>query len=309
MTTYCIRRLLRVIPTLFLSWTLIFIVLQVIPGDPVNLMLAGRPASEQVRENVRKRLGLDKPAHLRYVDFLWRVVRGDLGESYRTRQPVLNTIRANLGPTLQLAFGGLIVGLLFGVTLGVLAGVKPNSWVDTGAMVFALWGLSIPSFWTAMLLIYLFGLTLGWFPIVGEGLSALVLPSISVGFFLVGNLARLIRTSILEVMGEDYIRTGWAKGLGARKIIFKHALRNAMIPPVTLLGIQFALLIGGAVITETVFARPGIGQLLVTSVLNKDIPMVQALVVYTTGAYILFNLLVDLLYGVIDPRIRETRDA
>jgi len=176
-------------------------------------------------------------------------------------------------------------------------------------MVFALWGLSMPSFWTAMLLIYFFGLQLRWFPIVGEGLPALVLPSISVGFFLVGNLARLIRTTILEVMGEDYIRTAWSKGLRSWKVVVKHALRNAMIPPVTLLGVQFALLIGGAVITETVFARPGIGQLLVTSVLQKDIPMVQALVVYTTGAYILFNFIVDVLYGFIDPRIGETRQA
>ena len=170
-------------------------------------------------------------------------------------------------------------------------------------------GISMPSFWTAMLLIYIFGLQLKWFPIVGDGLPALVLPSISVGFFLVGNLARLIRSSILEVMTEDYIRTGKAKGLGHWRVVFRHALRNAMIPPITLLGVQFALLIGGAVITETVFARPGLGQMLVTSVLNKDVPMVQALVLYTTSAYIIFNLIVDLLYGVIDPRIRDARSV
>ena len=309
MTSYFLRRLAGIVPVLFISWTLIFAVLQIIPGDPVNLMLAGRPASQEVRENVRRNLGLDKPILIRYVNFLWRVVRGDLGDSYRTRQPVVREVGAQLRPTLELAAGGLLVGLVFGVSLGVLSGTRPNSWADTGSMVFALAGISMPSFWTAMLLIFFFGLKLDLFPIVGEGLPALVLPSISVGFFLVGNLARLIRSTILEVMTEDYIRTGKAKGLNHLRVVFKHALRNAMIPPVILLGVQFALLIGGAVITETVFARPGLGQLLVTSVLNKDVPMVQALVVYTTSAYIVFNLIVDLLYGVIDPRIRDARSG
>lgn len=306
---YFVRRLLGILPVLFLSWTLIFVVLLVIPGDPVNLMLAGRPASEEVRENVRRQLGLDKPVHTRYVDFLWRAVRGDLGDSFRTRQPVAQEIWAQLPYTAELAAGGLLVGVLFGVILGIVSGVRPNSWLDTGSMVIALTGISMPSFWSAMLLIYVFGLQLRWFPIVGEGLPALVLPSISVGFFIVGNMARLIRTSILEVMGEDYIRTGRSKGLNHWAVVFKHAIRNAMIPPVTMLGIQFALLIGGAVITETVFGRPGLGTLLVTSVLQKDLPMVQGLVLYTTAAYIIVNFLVDLLYGVIDPRIRDARTA
>ncbi|UCH27454.1 MAG: ABC transporter permease [Trueperaceae bacterium] len=309
MLRYLIRRVIGVIPVLFISWSLIFFVLQLTPGDPVNLMLAGRPASEEVRENTRRLLGLDKPVHVRYINFLWKAVRGDLGDSYRTRQPVITEISAQLRPTLELAAGGLVIGLLFGVSLGVLSGIRPNSWWDTGAMVFALAGISMPSFWSAMLLIFFFGLKLGWFPIVGEGLPALVMPAFTTGFFLVGNLARLIRSSILEVMTEDYIRTGRAKGLGHWKVVFKHALRNAMIPPVTLLGVQFALLIGGAVITETVFARPGLGRLLVTSVLNKDFPMVQALVVYTTSAYIMLNLIVDVLYSVIDPRIRDARSV
>lgn len=305
--SYFIRRVLGVIPVLFISWTLIFVVLQIIPGDPVNLMLAGRPASEEVRNNVRRNLGLDQPVHVRYVSFLWRALRGDLGESYRTRQPVIQEIRAQLRPTLELALAGLVVGVVLGTALGILAGTRPNTWADTGSMVFALAGLSMPSFWTAMLLIYVFGLKLRWLPIVGDGFAALILPAISVGFFLVGNLARLIRSSILEVSNEDYVRTGRAKGLGHWAVIAKHVLRNALIPPVTLLGVQFALLIGGAVITETVFARPGLGQLLVNSVLTKDIPMVQALVVYTTGAYIVFNLLIDMVYGAIDPRIRDAR--
>jgi peptide/nickel transport system permease protein/oligopeptide transport system permease protein len=174
-------------------------------------------------------------------------------------------------------------------------------------MTVALAGVSMPSFWIGMVLIYVFGMTLGWVPIVGKGLTALILPSITVGLYIAGGFARLVRSSIIEAMGQDYIRTARAKGLTAAKVVLKHALRNAMIPPVTLLGIQIAVLIGGAVVTENVFARPGLGTMLVDAVLNKDLPLVQALVVYTTAAYVLVNLIVDLLYGVIDPRVRADR--
>ena len=302
--TYFLRRVLGMIPVLFVTWTIVFVVLEIIPGDPVNLMLAGRPASEEVRERERKRLGLDKPVHVRYVSFLGRALKGDLGDSFQTREPVTKMILDQLRPTLELSLGGFIVGVTLGVILGVIAGIRPNSWFDTSSMFVALLGVSLPSFWTGMMLIFIFGSTLRWVPIVGEGIPALILPSITVGLFLSGGLARLIRSSILEVMGQDYIRTARAKGLSQWMVVMKHAMRNALIPPVTLLGVQFGLLITGAVITETVFARPGLGQLLLQSVLNKDIPLVQALVVYATGAYIVLNLIVDLLYGVIDPRIK-----
>ena len=307
--TYFLRRILGMIPVLLVTWTLVFAVLEIIPGDPVNLMLAGRPASEEVRQRERERLGLDKPVLIRYVEFLGKAVQGDLGESFQTRQPVTQMIMEQIRPTLELSAGGLIVGLVLGVTLGVMAGLRPNSWLDTSSMFVALLGVSLPSFWTGMTLIFIFGSTLRWVPIVGDGLEALILPSITVGLFLSGGLARLIRSSILEVMGQDYIRTARAKGLSHWKVVMKHAMRNALIPPVTLLGVQFGLLITGAVITETVFARPGLGQLLLQSVLNKDIPLVQALVVYATGVYIVLNLLVDLLYGIIDPRIKLEKSA
>ena len=302
--TYFLRRLLGMVPVLLVTWTVVFVVLEIIPGDPVNLMLAGRPASEEVRERERKRLGLDKPVLVRYASFLGRALKGDLGESFQTREPVTRMILDQLRPTLELSLGGFIVGVTLGVFLGVLAGIRPNSWLDTSSMFVALLGVSLPSFWTGMMLIFIFGSTLRWVPIVGEGIPALILPSITVGLFLSGGLARLIRSSILEVMGQDYIRTARAKGLSHWVVVMKHAMRNALIPPVTLLGVQFGLLITGAVITETVFARPGLGQLLLQSVLNKDVPLVQALVVYATGAYIVLNLIVDLLYGVIDPRIK-----
>lgn len=306
---YALRRIGEIIPVLFFTWTLVFVVMQLIPGDPVNLMLAGVPASEEVRASERHRLGLDRPPLERYVAFLVKAARGDLGESYRARQPVTTLIAEQTPSTLELAGGGLVVGLGLGLLLGLVAGLRPNTWLDTLCMTVALSGVSMPSFWIGMVLIYVFGMTLGWVPIVGGGLVGLILPSITVGIYIAGGFARLVRSSIVEAMSQDYVRTARAKGLSSAKVVFKHALRNAMIPPVTLLGIQIAVLIGGAVVTENVFARQGLGTLLVQSVLTKDQPMVQGLVVYTTAAYLVVNLAVDLLYGVIDPRIRAARSA
>lgn len=304
---YTFRRIVGIIPVLFFTWTVVFVVLQLIPGDPVNLMLAGVPASEEVRERERERLGLNKPVIERYVTFLGRAATGNLGDSYRSREPVTKMIIEQAPATLQLAAGGLAVGLSLGLILGMIAGLKPNTWIDTLCMVFALAGISLPSFWIGMVLIYVFGMTLGWVPIVGTSLSALILPSVSVGLYIAGGFARLVRASMIEAMNQDYIRTARAKGLSRGKIAFKHALRNALIPPVTLLGIQIAVLIGGAVVTENVFARPGLGTMLVDAVLTKDLPLVQALVVYTTAVYVFINLIVDLLYGVIDPRVQARR--
>jgi len=306
---FFLKKILIVIPTLYVAWTVVFITLNIIPGDPVNLMLGGRPASDEVRENVRHNLGLDKPVGERYVSFLINATKGDLGKSYLTRQPVTRMIKDNMVPTIQLSLGGLIFGVFFGVLLGIIAGSRPNSLGDTFAMVVALCGISLPSFWIGMLLIFIFGTTLGWVPIVGEGFVSLILPSISVGLFFAGGMARLTRSSLIDVLNQDYIRTARSKGISKYKIIFKHALRNAMIPPVTLLGIQFGLLITGAVITEEVFARPGLGQLLLQAILAKDIPLVQALIVYITAVYIFLNLVVDFTYGIIDPRIRLERKA
>ncbi len=305
--TFIARRILGLVPILVLTWTAVFIVFELIPGDPVNLMLAGVPASEEVIANERARLGLDRPPLERYFTFLARAATGDLGESFRTRQPVTKMILDQLGPTLQLAAAGLVVGLTVGLFLGVLAGLRPGSWLDTTCTFTALAGSSLPSFWTGMLLIYVFGSMLGWVPIVGSGFDALILPAIVTGLFIAGDFARLVRTSIIDASRQDYIRTARAKGLSPVKIVGKHALRNALIPPVTMLGIQLSNLIGGAVVTENVFARPGLGTLLVDAVLNKDLPLVQALVVYTTAAYLVINLIIDILYGLIDPRIRHSR--
>jgi ABC-type dipeptide/oligopeptide/nickel transport system permease component len=307
--TYFGRRLLSMIPVIAFTWTLVFVVLQVIPGDPVNLMLAGVPASQEVRERERERLGLNKPVLERYGSFLVRAVQGDLGDSFRARRPVTDMIAEQMGPTIQLALGGLAVGLVVGITLGVAAGVRPDSWIDSACMALAMVGVSLPSFWIGMVLIYVFGTVLMWVPITGRGLDALVLPSITVGLFIAGGFARLVRSSIIEAMGQDYIRTARAKGLPPAAVVMRHALRNALIPPVTLLGVQFALLIGGAVVTENVFARPGLGTMLVEAVLTKDMPLVQALIVYKTAAYVVINTGIDMLYGIIDPRVRMERAA
>jgi peptide/nickel transport system permease protein len=300
---FLVRRLLGIVPTLLLTWTLVFVALQLVPGDPVSLMLGGTPASQEIIEAERHRLGLDQPALLQYLSFLHHAVNGDFGVSFTTRQPVVAMIASQLPFTLALAGGGLLVGMVFGTLLGVLAGLRPNGWLDAGVMTLALAGISLPSFWIGMVLIQVFGTMLGWVPIIGTGFSSVILPSIAVGLFLVGGLARLIRTSIIEVSGQDYIRTARAKGLPPFAVVARHIARNALIPPLTLLGVQFAVLIGGTVVTERVFARPGIGALLVDGVLSKDFPLVQGVVVVTTAAYIVINLLVDILYGLIDPRI------
>jgi peptide/nickel transport system permease protein/oligopeptide transport system permease protein len=296
------RRLLGVIPTLLLTWTLVFAALQAMPGDPVALMLGGTPTSEEVIAAERARLGLDRPIAVQYVRFLGGVLTGDFGESFRSRQPVTGLIAEQLPYTVSLALGGLVFGAGVGIVLGVLAGLFPYGWIDTAIMTVALAGVSMPGFWVAMLLIQVFATSLGWLPVLGTGLPALIMPSISVGLFLAGGLSRLVRASIIEVMGLDYIRTARAKGLAEWRVVCKHALRNAAIPPLSLLGVQFALLIGGAVVTETVFARPGIGAMLVRAVLEKDYPVVEGITVLSTAAYVLVNMLIDVLYVMLDPR-------
>ncbi len=302
-------RLLRTLggflATLLLTWSLVFAALQLVPGDPVTLMLGNNASSEQAISAEQARLGLDRPVWAQYAGFLGRAITGDFGNSFRTRQPVTQMIADQLPATLSLTAGGLLFGLVVGTLLGIAAGLRPDGWVDTAIMTVALAGVSIPGFWAAMLLIQIFATTLGWLPVLGSGTSALILPSISVGLFLVGGLARLVRSSLIEVMNLDYVRTARAKGLAEARVVFKHALRNAAIPPLSLLGVQFALLIGGAVVTETVFARPGIGAMLVTAVLEKDYPLVQGIAVWTTAMCVVVNLLIDLLYTFLDPRTRQ----
>ncbi len=302
-SAWLLRRLAGIVPTLLLTWSLVFAALQLIPGDPVTLMLGGTPASQEVVDAERARLGLDRPVLEQYARFLAHAVQADFGDSFRTRQPVGAMILEQGGYTLSLAFGGLLVGMTLGTLLGLLAGLHPDGWIDAGVMTAALAGLSLPGFWIGMILIQVFATGLGWVPVLGTGPVALILPSVTVGLYLAGSLARLVRASIIEAASQDYVRTARAKGLPPARVVLRHIGRNALIPPLTLLGTQFALLIGGAVVTERVFARPGLGAMLVEAVLAKDYPVVQGIVVVLTGAYIAINLAIDLLYGLIDPRI------
>jgi ABC-type dipeptide/oligopeptide/nickel transport system permease component len=304
MTQQLVRRFVWTIPVLFTGVTIAFLVLHLIPGDPVNLMMAGRPTTEEVRENERRRLGLDKPLHQQYIHFVTHAVRGDFGNSFRTRQPVVREIKEQFPATLQLAAGAMVFGVTLGIALGVTAGLRPHSPLDGGVMFLALIGISIPVYWVAMILIYVFGLKLGWVPIVGRGWQSLILPCIAVGLWPIGDIARLVRSSILEVRAEDYIRTAHAKGLSSRRVILGHALRNALIPVVTIMGLQLGALLSGGIIVETIFARQGIGMLMVSAILEKDYPVVQAVIVVTTAIYIVANFFVDMLYTVLDPRIR-----
>ena len=304
MQRYILRRLLWMVPILFAATTCAFLILRLIPGDPVNLMLAGRPASETVRQNLRAKLGLNRSLPEQYIYFVGEAVRGEFGQSFLTGQPVGQVIGQQLPASLQLAGGGIAIGVTGGLLLGIAAGLYPNTLVDAAAMTVALVGISMPGYWTAMLLIYVFGLRLEWVPIVGTGWIALILPSVVFGSFAVGNLARFVRSSILDVRNEDYIRTARAKGLPERRVVLRHALRNALFPVVTMVGLLLGLFVGGGVITETVFARQGVGALLVNAIANKDYPVVQALILLTTSAYVFANLVVDVVYVFLDPRVR-----
>ena len=299
-----LKSLVRAVPALLVAWLLIFGLMQLTPGDPVNLMLGGVPASQETRDHLRQVLGLDKPAPVRFVRFIGALATGDLGESYRTREPVNRMIAAQLPATLQLAAGGLVVGVAFGLLFGLFSGLRPNGLTDLVCTTMVLVGASLPNFWSGMVLIWVFSVKLKWAPLLGDGLGSLVLPSITVGLFVIGGVARLVRSSVIETLGQDYVRTARAKGLNPARVVVRHILPNAMIAPITLLGMQVGTMIGGAMITENIFARPGIGTLLIQSVLAKDLPVVQAIVAYTTASYILINLAVDLLHYLLDPRIR-----
>lgn len=304
MTTYILRRLLIVIPTLLGVLLVVFLMVRLAPGDPAQL-LAGEFATPETLADIRERFGLDHPWHVQLGVYLVNVVQGDLGESVRTRRPVTNEL-ANFFPnTVRLTLAAMLVALLVGIPAGVIAAIRPGTAVDLLVMLGALIGVSMPVFWFGLMAILIFSVQLGWFPVAGAGtVWHLVLPAIALGTSTAAILARMTRSAMLEVLSQDYIRTARAKGLAGRVVVFKHALRNALIPVVTITGLQFGGLLEGAVITETVFAWPGIGRLLVDSILARDYPVVQGAVLLIAVAFILINLVVDLLYGAIDPRIR-----
>lgn len=305
MFRYIRRRLLIAIPVMLGVATIVFALMHLLPGDPAEVMLAQSGGQAAAIEKLRNQLGLDLPIHVQYAHFLTGIVKGDFGESIWLRKPVSAILREQLPATLELATSAMILGILIGVSLGILAALKHNSWIDRVAMAVSVAGVSMPVFWSALLGIYLFAATLRWLPATGQGdLKHLILPATVLGYGAAGSIARLVRSSMLEVMGQEYITTARSKGLFRRVVILRHALRNALIPVVTMLGLQFGALLGGTVITETVFSRQGLGRTMVDAIIWKDFPLVQGGVMLIAGIYILVNLLVDVSYGFIDPRIR-----
>jgi len=313
MTTYIIRRLL-ILPLLMLGISLIvFILIQLAPGDPIAAQYGLKLAeADPVKiERLREQLGLNDPIMVQYGRYLLRLVKGDLGQSLTTRTPVIEEISSRYPATMELAFTAMILVVIVSVPLGVLAALRRGTLVDNFLMAGALFGVSIPNFWFGIMSILVFGLWLGWLPIAGRGdgplfqrLSYLVLPAFTLAIGLMGIISRLVRSSMLEVLGLDYIRTAHAKGVRPRLVIVRHAVRNALIPVITVLGLQFASLLGGAIIIETIFAWPGIGRLAVNAIWRRDYPVIMGTVLIFSFTFILANLIIDILYTVLDPRIR-----
>lgn len=307
MGRYIAGRLVQLIPVLFLISVIVFGVMHALPGDPAQLMLQGAEGGappERLAE-LRAQMGLDDPLVVQYLRFAGHALVGDLGESIRFRTKVTSLILERFGYTLELALAGLLVSVAVGLPLGMVAAVRQNSWVDTAAMGFAYAGASMPIFWFGLILILVFSFNLGWLPAAGaEGLSALVLPAVTLGLVSAGLISRLVRASMIEVLQEDYIRTSRAKGLRERLVLWRHGLKNALIPVVTMIGLIFGGMLAGAVVTETVFSRPGVGRLVVAAILSKDYPLVQGCVLFLAVVYLAVNLVVDVLYAWLDPRIR-----
>jgi ABC-type dipeptide/oligopeptide/nickel transport system permease component len=303
--TYVGRRILAIVPVLFGVTLAVFSMLFLVPGDPVKIMLAEFVTTPDQIAQMRAQLHLDEPVLKQYGRFVGNALRGDLGISIRSRRPVAAEITENIGSTGLLALASMLVAIGLGVPLGLLAALGRNSWLDVAAMVVALLGVAMPSFWLGLLLIFVFSLHLGWLPATGGGdLLHLVMPSVALGMIAAAIIARLTRSSMLEVLGQDYVRTARAKGLGGWSVIVRHALRNALIPVVTVFGLQFGNLLAGAVIVETVFSRPGLGRLIVGGILAKDFPLVQGTVLFVAATYVLINVVVDVAYAYVDPRIR-----
>ena len=307
MHRYLIRRLLLTIPVLLGVATLVFSLIHFIPGDPAQAMLGEGAAPEDVAQ-LRERLGLDRPLVVQYGSFLRGLVRGDLGVSLRNDQPVLQQIVERMPATAELAFASMAVAVLFALPLGIIAAVWRGTAIDYTAMTLSLVGISVPNFWLGPLLAIVFAVELGWLPVGGRGtLAHLVLPAVTLGAALSAILARMTRASLLEELREPYVLAARAKGVSRTRAVLHHALRNSLIPIVTILGLQFGVVLTGAVITETIFAWPGIGRLLIQSISFRDYPTVQGCVLLIAVTYVGVNLITDLTYGFLDPRIRVDR--
>ncbi len=312
MIPHVLRRLMATIPVMGVVAIAVFALLHVTPGDPA-VIIAGDYATAEDIARIRTRLGLDRPLLTQVGLWLGRIARGDLGTSIFSGLPVATLIRQRAEATIALTVLAMLIAVGVGVPLGVIAAWKKGSWIDRVVMVFAVSGFSMPVFWLGFLLVYVFAISAHWLPVqgyrpladgVGAFLRHLILPAVTLSVVYMALIARMTRASMLGVLGEDFIRTAFAKGLAPRRVLVRHALKNASLPVVTIIGIGFALLIGGAVVTESVFALPGLGRLTVDAIIRRDYPVIQGVILVVSGVYVLINLVVDLLYVVLDPRIR-----
>ncbi|ADU36822.1 glutathione transport system permease protein [Variovorax boronicumulans] len=304
MLNYFLKRLLGLIPTLLIVAVLVFLFVHMLPGDPARLA-AGQEADEQTVAMVRAELGLDKPLPQQFVSFFTHMLQGDFGTSIRTRRPVSTEIAERFFPTVMLTITSMVWAVIFGMGIGIVSAVYRNKWPDRIGMTLAVSGISFPAFALGMLLMQIFSVQLGWLPTVGAATwKHYILPSITLGAAVAAVMARFTRASFVEVIQEDFVRTARAKGVHESRVIFKHTLRNALIPVVTMMGLQFGFLLGGSILVEAVFNWPGLGRLLVDAVQMRDYPVIQTLVLLFSLEFILINLVVDVLYGYINPTIR-----
>jgi peptide/nickel transport system permease protein len=306
MLEYLGKRLVQLVPVLFLMSVIVFLIMYLLPGDPAMLALLGQSAtSVEHMERLREEMGLNDPVYIQYGRYLAGAIRGDLGISARFRKPVTAVVLEQFPATLQLSIVGMSIALVLGLAIGTAAAIWRYSWVDTVGMFVALIGVSTPIFWSGLMAIFLFAFRLGWLPSTGTGgWKGMVLPAFTLGLVATGTIARLTRSGLIEVMSQDYIRTARAKGLGEWLVIYHHAMKNAMIPIVTIVGLQFGGMLSGAVITETVFSRPGIGRLMVSAILWEDYALAQGAILLVAICFVLVNLMVDVSYAWLDPRIR-----
>ena len=314
MLGYIVRRVLLAIPVMFVVAAGVFLLLYLTPGDPASVVLGPDASPERVAE-LRQQLGLDQPVAIQVIRWFGRLLHGDLGQSIYLNRPVTLTILERAEPTLMLTLLATLFAILVGLPIGIVSATRAGSWADLGAMLVALGGISMPSFWVGLNLIFVFAVLMGALPVAGYrplsqglwgNLRYLILPAVTLGFAQAALLARMSRSLMMDVLREDYVRTARSKGVEERRVVLSHALRNAMVPLVTVMGLTFAILMGGAVITEQVFNIPGLGRLLVQSVLRRDYPVVQGIVLVIAFNYVVINLCVDILYGFFDPRVRHS---
>ncbi len=313
MFRYITRRALALLPVFFLMTIIVFVLIRLVPGDPVDVMYGAEGLDEVRRAVLREDLGLDQPVPVQYVLWLGRAITGDLGISYRAQMPVMQLILQRFPATIFLSLAALLFSVVIAIPLGIISAVRRNTWADLAAMGFAIFGISLPQFWSGMMFVLVFAVWLRWLPSIGyvspvedlgEFFKHLILPAVTLGWSLAGTTTRLTRSSLLEELGKDYIRTARGMGLKEWQVLAGHALRNAFIPTITMIGLQLAFLIGGAVVVEVVFAWPGIGLLIVDSIFARDYPVVQGVILFVAILVVVVNLLVDVVYTLIDPRIR-----